>query len=123
MMAEHGVHIALDDVAMSGVNLALLARCNFSIIKLDRHLTAELTAERPAPAWLAALGSLLRNTSIQVVAEGVESLYQATTLAEAGVQMAQGYFFTTPLPAYELKAYYKLTNGHRGSSDVGPGQG
>ena len=113
VMAERGVRIALDDVALSGVNLALLARCNFSIIKLDRHLTAQLTAANPAPAWLAGLGSLLRNTSIQVVAEGVESLFQATTFADAGVQMAQGYFFSTPLIARDLKAYYKLTNGGR----------
>ena len=113
VMAERGVRIALDDVALSGVNLALLARCNFSIIKLDRHLTAQLTATNTEPAWLAGLGSLLRNTGIQVVAEGVESLFQATTRADAGVQMAQGHFFSTSLLARDLKAYYKLTNGGR----------
>jgi sensor c-di-GMP phosphodiesterase-like protein len=113
MMAERGVRIALDDVSLSGVNLALLARCNFSVIKLDRHLTAQLTADNPEPPWLAALGSLLRNSGIQVVAEGVESLFQATALAEAGVQIAQGYFYSSPLNARDLKSYYKLTNGGR----------
>jgi sensor c-di-GMP phosphodiesterase-like protein len=105
-MAERGVRIALDDVALSGVNLALLARCNFQIIKLDRRLTGQLTLTNPQPPWLAGLGSLLRNSTIQVIAEGVESLYQANTLRAAGVQMAQGYLFSEPLRVGELQPYY-----------------
>jgi sensor c-di-GMP phosphodiesterase-like protein len=110
-MAERGVRIALDDVALGGVNLALLARCNFKIIKLERHLTGQLTAGNPDPAWLAGLASLLRNSPIQVIAEGVESLHQASVLLAAGVQMAQGYLFSTPLPVAELKSYYLRSNG------------
>jgi EAL domain-containing protein (putative c-di-GMP-specific phosphodiesterase class I) len=110
-MAERGVRIALDDVALSGVNLALFARSNFGIIKLDRHLTSQLSATNPHPTWLAGLGSLLRNSTIQVIAEGVESLYQANALLSAGVQMAQGYLFSMPLPAGELKTYYTSSNG------------
>jgi sensor c-di-GMP phosphodiesterase-like protein len=104
-MAERGVRIALDDVSMSGVNLALFARCNFAIIKLDRHLTAQLTPAAP-PAWLAGLSSLLRNSTVQVVAEGVETHYQAQALLDAGVQMAQGHLFSASLPASALIAYH-----------------
>jgi EAL domain-containing protein (putative c-di-GMP-specific phosphodiesterase class I) len=109
-MAERGVRIALDDVALSGVNLALLARCNFRIIKIDRRLTSQLAAATPAPAWLAGLSSLLRNSEIQVIAEGVETLHQASALLDAGVQMAQGYLFSEPLRAGELKSYHQCTS-------------
>jgi sensor c-di-GMP phosphodiesterase-like protein len=104
-MAERGVRIALDDVSMSGVNLALFARCNFGIIKLDRHLTAQLTPSA-SPFWLSGLGSLLRNSTVQVVAEGVETHYQAQALLDAGVQMAQGHLFSASLPAPALIAYH-----------------
>jgi sensor c-di-GMP phosphodiesterase-like protein len=106
MMAERGLRVALDDVSLNGVNLALLARCNFSVIKLDRQLTSQLATGTPAPPWLPALGSLLRNTGIKVVAEGVETGHQATLLQAAGVQMAQGYFFSGSLSAPELIAYH-----------------
>jgi sensor c-di-GMP phosphodiesterase-like protein len=106
MMAERGWRVALDDVALNGVNLALLARCNFSVIKLDRQLTSQVATNAPAPHWLAALSSLLRNTGLKVVAEGVETDYQATVLHAAGVQMAQGYFFSGSLSAPELIAYH-----------------
>lgn len=107
LMAQHGVRIALDDTMLNGANLALLARCNFDMIKLARELTAQLVPCQAAPAWLSGLQSLLHDSSLlQVVAEGVESEHQARTLHAAGVQMAQGHFFSTPLSAPALKDFY-----------------
>ena len=54
-MAERGVRIALDDIMLSGTNLALLTRCNFSMVKLSAELTGELRLGRPAPEWLDGL--------------------------------------------------------------------
>jgi len=105
-MSERGLRLALDDVSLNGVNLALFARCNFGIIKLDRHLTSQLTPAAPHHAWLTGLSSLLRNSTVQVVAEGVETQFQAKTLLEAGVQMGQGFLFSASLPAPELIAYH-----------------
>ena len=106
MMAERGLRIALDDVALNGMNLALLARCNFNVIKLDRQLTLQLEPAAPEPQWLFALSSLLRNSELKVVAEGVETQYQADVLRRAGVQMAQGYLFSASLAAPALIAYH-----------------
>jgi sensor c-di-GMP phosphodiesterase-like protein len=106
LMAECGVRIALDDTMMTGANLALLTRCNFSMIKLDRHVTAELAPDKPKPEWIAGLQSLLKTTSLQVVAEGVETDYQAKWLRAAGVQLAQGYLFSRPLPARGFQKWY-----------------
>jgi sensor c-di-GMP phosphodiesterase-like protein len=106
MMAERGLRVALDDVELTGVNLALLARCNFTVIKLDRQVTSQLAPEAPPPDWLGALSSLLRNSALQVVAEGVETRYQAETMRAAGVQMGQGYLFSGSLSAPALIDYH-----------------
>ena len=58
MMAERGLRVALDDVTLTSVNLALLTRCNFSVIKLDRQMTSQLEPAAPEPQWLPALSSL-----------------------------------------------------------------
>jgi EAL domain-containing protein (putative c-di-GMP-specific phosphodiesterase class I) len=97
---------------LTGTNLALLARCSFCMIKLDRTLTAELDPDRPPPQWLAGLQSLLQISSLQVVAEGVETDYQAKWLRAAGVQLAQGYLFSRPLSARGLIDLY--AGGRRG---------
>lgn len=107
LMAERGIRLALDDTLLTGANLALLARCQFSMIKIDRALTAELDPDRPPPEWLAGLQSLLQISSLQVVAEGVETDYQAKWLRAAGVQLAQGHLFSRPLPAQGLIDLYE----------------
>jgi EAL domain-containing protein (putative c-di-GMP-specific phosphodiesterase class I) len=111
VMAERGIRIALDDVMMNGANLALLTRCNFSMIKLDREIIAQLTPEKPPPEWLSGLRDLLKRGSVQVVAEGVTSAHQARTLGAMGVQMAQGYFYSASLTARALMEFHRGAHG------------
>ena len=106
LAATQGLRLALDDTTLSGVNLALLVRCNFSMIKLAREVTAQLGPDKPPPGWLAGLQSLLKSATLQVIAGGVETLYQAKWLYTAGVQLAQGPLFSQPLPASGLKDLY-----------------
>lgn len=114
LMVERGVRLALDDVMMSGANLALLTRCKFSMIKLDRQIIGDIVPGRPAPSWVAGLESLLKSSPLQVVAEGVESEYQARTLHSIGVQMAQGHFYSTSLTARALMDFYGDAPSSRG---------
>jgi sensor c-di-GMP phosphodiesterase-like protein len=106
LMSERGVRLALDDTMLSGSNLALLVRCKLDMIKLDTKVTAQLAPDLPPPDWLAGLQALIRRSSLQVVAEGVETEYQAKWLRAAGVQMAQGWLFSRPLAARGLQDLY-----------------
>jgi len=113
LMARNGTRLALDDTMMTGANLALLARCNFSMVKIDSVVTGQIEPGKPAPEWLAGLESLLkRSSSLQVVAEGVTSEHQAQTLRAAGVQMAQGHHFSRAIPARRFQEYYARHRGH-----------
>jgi sensor c-di-GMP phosphodiesterase-like protein len=104
-----GARIALDDTTLSGANLALLTRCNFDFIKIDQRLVAELAlGNSPAP-WVDGLAALLQTTDLQVIAEGVETVFQADALRAAGVQLAQGHYFSAPLSAHDFKRYCDLT--------------
>jgi len=105
-IAGTGVQIALDDTTLSGANLALLTRCNFDFVKIDPLLVAELTGDKPSAPWLDGLAALLRTTSLQIIAEGVETDFQADTLRTASVQLAQGHYFSRPLSASDFKRFY-----------------
>lgn len=104
--AERGVRVALDGAMLNGTNLALLARCNLSMIKLHPALVGEIAPERPRPFWLTALQPLLRTSLLDVVAAGVDTRYQAEVLRDAGVQMAQGDWVSGPLDAGALRERY-----------------
>jgi len=104
--SRSGVRIALDDVTLSGTHLAILSRCTLDLIKTDRPLVAQITPEDPSPAWLSGLSALLKSIQVAVIAEGVETAAQAEALQAAGIPMAQGYYFSPPVSAEELKAYH-----------------
>ncbi len=110
-IAATGARVALDDTSLSGANLALLTRCNFDIVKIDKALVQQLATGEPRPAWLDALGGLLKSTPLQIIAEGVETVMQADSLKAAGVQMAQGHFFSRPLLADDFFRYYAANRG------------
>jgi sensor c-di-GMP phosphodiesterase-like protein len=112
--SRSGVRIALDDVTLTGTHLAVLSRCTLDMIKTDRSLADQITPECPCPAWLSGLSALLKSTRVTVIAEGVETEAQAEALRAAGIPMAQGFYFSPPISAEELKAYYFRTGGQPG---------
>jgi sensor c-di-GMP phosphodiesterase-like protein len=107
-----GARLALDDLTLlGGANLAVLARCNFQMIKLDTSLVAQITAESPSPVWLDGIAAFVRASDLQVVAEGVETEGQLHRLREARVQAAQGFYFSRPLSASDFIAFHQSRNG------------
>ena len=104
--SRSGVRIALDDVTLSATNLVILSRCTLDMIKTDRSLVDQITPECPCPAWLSGLSALLHATRVAVIAEGVQTEAQAEALRAAGISMAQGYYFSPPISAQQLKTFH-----------------
>jgi len=76
------------------------------MIKTDRSLVDQITPECPCPPWLSGLTALLKSTRVAVIAEGVETEAQAEALRAAGISMAQGYYFSPPVSAAQLKVFH-----------------
>jgi len=105
-MARAGVRIALDDVMPVGLNLAVLSRGSFDMVKLDRRMVAEISPDKPAPKWLPAVTALTQGEHVQVIAEGIETAWQLSVLRDAGVEEGQGFYFSHPLPAGRFIDYH-----------------
>jgi EAL domain-containing protein (putative c-di-GMP-specific phosphodiesterase class I) len=108
---DAGVRLALDDVSMSGANLAILTRSPFTFIKLDRALVQQITPQTPQPTWLQGIAALLQTTQLDVVAEGVETEFQATALRQCGISLAQGFRFARPTSAAGLIEFHARNGG------------
>jgi EAL domain-containing protein (putative c-di-GMP-specific phosphodiesterase class I) len=106
-----GVRLALDDVSMSGANLAILTRSPFTFIKVDRALIRQITPQMPHPTWLQGIAALLRTTQLDVVAEGVETEFQATALRQCGISLGQGFHFARPTSAAGLIEFHGRNGG------------
>lgn len=103
-----GARVALDDVTLvAGGNVAVLARCSFYVIKLDKSLIDQITPQCPTPEWLNSVTALLDSAKFMVIAEGVETEQQLTTLRTAHIQAAQGFYFSRPIPAAAFIAFHR----------------
>jgi sensor c-di-GMP phosphodiesterase-like protein len=118
--AQSGIRVALDDVTLTGVNLAILSRCTLDVIKIDRSLVSQITLDCPCPTWLGGLAALLQSTRVEVIAEGVETEAQIAALRTSGISMAQGFYFSRPISAEELKAYYSRVSVNRAELEAAP---
>lgn len=91
-----GFWTALDDFGAGYAGLNLLARLQPNLIKIDMELLRDIHLSRAKQAIVAGVASIARELDITVLAEGVESEAELTTLRAAGIALFQGYYFAKP---------------------------
>jgi len=97
-----GVQLSIDDFGTGYGSLTYLSTLPIDAIKIDRQFVQAALQERPAAAIVASLIDLARNLDLRVVSEGVETAAQLDFLLSSGCDVAQGYWFSRPLPLREF---------------------
>jgi diguanylate cyclase (GGDEF)-like protein/PAS domain S-box-containing protein len=100
-----GVRIALDDFGTGYSSLSYLRRFPFDTIKIDRSFVSDLGHDKAASAIIKAISEIARNVEMTVTAEGVETEEQAAILHACGCERMQGFLFSPPRSAAEVRLY------------------
>ena len=100
-----GVHVALDDFGTGFSSLGYLTGLPVDELKIDRRFVAGLGLRTEDEALVRAVLALAADLGLRVVAEGVETQEQATTLLEHGCQMAQGLLYGDAVPLDQVSPY------------------
>ena len=74
-------------------------------IKIDQSFVRDMLDDPDDLALLEGVIGLARTFKRQVIAEGVETVPQATRLLQLGCELAQGYGIARPMPAAEVAAW------------------
>ncbi|MGW5308330.1 putative bifunctional diguanylate cyclase/phosphodiesterase [Nocardia thailandica] len=114
-LRDRGVRIAIDDFGTGYSSLSRLATIPSDILKVDQSFVAAIRSDSPAPPLLGVIAALSKSLDLQVIAEGVETEYQAAVLTELGFALAQGYHYSDSHPVSELLA--DLNGQGTGSDD------
>jgi diguanylate cyclase len=95
-----GVRVMIDDFGV-GYSLDSLRRLHADGFKIDRRFVVDLDEARDprAVAIVVAMLKLAHATSLEVIAEGIETAAQRDRLIELGCRRGQGYLFARPMPA------------------------
>ena len=99
-----GVQLAIDDFGTGYSSLAYLRRFPVDILKIDRSFVDRLGAEADAATLAHTVVQLARALGMTTVAEGVETAEQLAALRRLGCDVAQGFYFSRPVPPAEAGA-------------------
>ncbi len=97
-----GLRLSVDDFGTGYSSLAYLKQFPLDALKIDRQFIRNLTTSDKDAAIATSIIQLAHNLDLEVVAEGVETAEQLAILIELGCDIAQGYYFSRPVPPSSL---------------------
>jgi len=115
-----GVRVAIDDFGTGYSSLSNLKRLPLDKIKIDQSFVRGLPDDLDDAAITNTINAMACSLGFTVIAEGVETLAQATFLKNMGCLEAQGYLYSKPVTAAEFtkllaistKKYHAKGNTH-----------
>ena len=112
-----GVETAIDDFGTGYSSLAYLSQFPLRTLKIDRSFTQDMVKSKKGLEIVAAIIAMAHALSLDVVAEGVETVEEQAQLKKMQCEYLQGYLFSKPLPADQ---FIKLLNGEDQSIGTAP---
>lgn len=106
-LTKRGHVLALDDFGTGYGNLQRLVTSSFGIIKFDKDMIQQTSAEERLRIPFTKMQSMIHSMDAKVVAEGVETEEQYEFLKAAGCDYIQGYYFSKPVPKLEYIEFLK----------------
>jgi diguanylate cyclase len=97
-----GFDFSIDDFGTGYSSMAYLKRLPVSELKIDKSFVLDMTSNDNDAIIVQATIGLAHNLGLIVTAEGVEDESTLAMLEKMGCDIAQGYFFSKPLPNAQL---------------------
>jgi EAL domain-containing protein (putative c-di-GMP-specific phosphodiesterase class I) len=98
-----GVKVAVGDFCAGYSSLAYLRQLPIDVLKINHSFVTDADHNEDDAQIVKTILALGRMFKLTMEAEGVETSHQADLLQSFGCGIAQGYFFSRPLPAREFE--------------------
>ncbi len=93
-----GVRLAVDDAGAGAANFAHIVGLRPDFVKLDMGLVRDIDSDVSRQALVVGLRHFALTAGCLLIAEGIETRAEATTLADLGAALGQGYLYGRPAP-------------------------
>jgi len=98
-----GVRVSLDDFGTGYSSLSYLKRFPVTGLKIDQSFVRDVTTDPDSAAIVRAIIVVAQELSLDVTAEGVETVEQVAFLKAHACGVAQGYYYAPPAVADEIR--------------------
>jgi len=109
-LKQIGIQFSIDDFGTGYSSLSYLKRLPIDELKIDQSFVRDIATDKDDAAIVATIIAMATHLNLTVVAEGVENFQQLDFLNDNGCALFQGYYFSRPLSADDLKSF--LQNSH-----------
>lgn len=99
---KQGFVTALDDFGAGYSGLNTLADLEVDVLKIDMYLVRNINSNSRKHAIVRGIAATCQELGVRMIAEGVETRDEFTSLREFGIELFQGYYFARP--SYESLA-------------------
>ena len=100
-----GVRLSIDDLGVGQSSLAYLKRLPVHEVKIDKSFVLTMVDDPADDAIVCAVTGLAHRLGMTIVAEGVETELIRDRLVEIGCDIAQGYWYSRPMPAPDVASW------------------
>jgi EAL domain-containing protein (putative c-di-GMP-specific phosphodiesterase class I) len=102
-----GFKTALDDFGTGYSSLAYLCNFKFDKIKIDRSFVGRIARVDISRTIVQSVVTIGRGLGMDIVAEGVETEFEAIIMTKLGCTELQGYYFSKPADADQMEKFLK----------------
>lgn len=110
---DFGIKLAIDDFGTGFSNLSYLKKFPIDRLKIDQSFIRHIESEPVNIEIVRAIAALGKSMSLELLAEGVETDNELALAESCGCEFVQGYRFSKPLPADQLKSWLNQYNSVR----------
>lgn len=100
-----GIRLAIDDFGTGYSSLSYLRQMPVDVLKIDQSFVRDLPSDSDACVIAEAIIGLSKSMNMESLAEGIEDEKQLIFLKAIGCKTGQGYYFSKPLPANQVKVF------------------
>lgn len=105
-LKDKGILILLDDFGKGYTSFVDLAEFDISIVKIDKAITQNATTD----SGFLILKNIIKTAhdlGFKTLCEGIETIEHKNTVAKAGCDILQGYYFHRPMPVTQLETLFE----------------
>jgi EAL domain-containing protein (putative c-di-GMP-specific phosphodiesterase class I) len=106
-ITEYGFKLALDDFGTGYSSMARLRSMPISLIKIDQSFVKKIAESKDDYNMVESMALLANSLGKEVLVEGVESQAGLDLINKIGIDKAQGFFFSKPMPFNEFVSWAK----------------
>ncbi|MDQ6849942.1 MAG: bifunctional diguanylate cyclase/phosphodiesterase [Actinomycetota bacterium] len=118
-LKEMGIRLAIDDFGTGYSSLSYLHQFPFDILKIDKSFVERLNSSSDEMTLARTIVQLGQGLGITTVAEGLEHYEQFLALRRIGCEIGQGFYFSHPVPADQVRALLEADTTMTDNSEDG----